>query len=128
MGTVDHNFPAVGLKSASLFMIHYSIIVATFVIMASRTVVGLTTPSPSIISSSNIQRGGLVFYWFRLGDMRVHDNPGLHSAVSICNKTQGNLIPVFCFDPRIFGAAATTDFGSIKCGPRRAKFGKYFCV
>jgi deoxyribodipyrimidine photo-lyase len=29
---------------------------------------------------------------------------------------------VFCFDPSIFGDHARTEFGSLKCGPRRAKF------
>lgn len=103
----------------------YSFIVATFVIMASRGVVGLTTQPASRISYSNGQHGGLVFYWFRLGDLRLHDNPGLERAAAYCRETHSNLIPLFCFDPRIFGAAAITEFGSMKCAPRRAKFGKY---
>lgn len=90
--------------------------------MASRGVVGLTTQPASRISSSKGQHGGLVFYWFRLGDLRLHDNPGLERAAAYCRETHGNLIPLFCFDPRIFGAAAITEFGSMKCAPRRAKF------
>jgi deoxyribodipyrimidine photo-lyase len=32
------------------------------------------------------------------------------------------IVPTFCFDSRIFGDQARTKFGSLKCGPRRAKF------
>eukprot|EP00536_Pseudo-nitzschia_multiseries_P005546 jgi/Psemu1/190760/e_gw1.104.112.1 len=82
--------------------------------MTTRTVVGLTTQVAS--------KGRSVYYWFRLGDLRLHDNPALDRAANLCTKTESNLIPVFCFDPRIFGDDARGEFGSIKCGPRRAKF------
>jgi deoxyribodipyrimidine photo-lyase len=68
------------------------------------------------------QKGGVVFHWFRLGDLRLHDNPALDRSAKICEQTQSSLIPVFCFDPRIFGDNARSEFGSLKCGPRRAKF------
>lgn len=88
-----------------------------------KNVVGLTAPGVSKMSSSaSAQKGGLVFYWFRLGDLRLHDNPALDHATAICSKTQGNLVPVFCFDPRVFGDNARTRFDSVKCGSRRAKF------
>ena len=90
-------------------------IFVTIIMNTSRTVVGLTTPASS-------SKNGLVFYWFRLGDMRLHDNPGLDRAMSVCKKTQSKLVPVFCFDPRIFGNDARSEFGSLKCGSRRAKF------
>ena len=82
--------------------------------MTSRTVVGLAAPAAS--------KGRSIYYWFRLGDLRLHDNPGLDRATDLCAKTESNLVPVFCFDPRVFGDDARGEFGSIKCGPRRAKF------
>ena len=82
--------------------------------MTSRSVVGLAAPAAS--------KGRSIYYWFRLGDLRLHDNPGLDRATTLCSKTESNLIPVFCFDPRIFGNEARGEFGSLKCGPKRAKF------
>ena len=81
---------------------------------AARTVVGLTAPA--------VSKGRSVYYWFRLGDLRLHDNPALDRAADLCIKTESNLVPVFCFDPRLFGDNARSEFGSMKCGPRRAKF------
>ncbi len=82
--------------------------------MTSRSVVGLTNSVGS--------KGRSIYYWFRLGDLRLHDNPALDRAADLCVKTESNLVPVFCFDPRLFGDDARCEFGSIKCGPRRAKF------
>jgi deoxyribodipyrimidine photo-lyase len=65
---------------------------------------------------------GMIFHWFRGTDLRLHDNPALDRAIEQCAKTNSKLVPVFCFDPRIFGDSARSDFGSLKCGPRRAKF------
>ncbi|KAG7364804.1 DASH family cryptochrome [Nitzschia inconspicua] len=87
--------------------------------MSPRTVVGLSSPAAT---STRKNGGGLIFYWFRQGDMRLHDNPALDRAAAICSQTQSKLVPVFCFDPRIYGDQARGEFGSIKCGPRRAKF------
>lgn len=84
------------------------------IIMTSRSVVGLTNSVGS--------KGRSIYYWFRLGDMRLHDNPALDRAADLCVKTGSNLVPVFCFDPRLFGDNARCEFGSMKCGPRRAKF------
>ena len=62
----------------------------------------------------------LHIHLFRIGDLRLHDNPALVHAAS---KTQGSgILPIFCFDPRIFGDQARSEFGSLKCSPRRAKF------
>ena len=63
-------------------------------------------------------------HWFRHGDLRLHDNPALStcaSKVKIENQN-GGILPIFCFDERMFGNDARSEFGSIKCGPRRAKF------
>lgn len=73
-------------------------------------------------ASKQVPAAGVVFHWFRNGDLRLHDNPALDRSASICAKTNSNIVPVFCFDPRIFGDQARSEFGSLKCGPRRAKF------
>lgn len=63
----------------------------------------------------------MVFHWFRLGDMRLHDNPALQK--SLLQGGNSNVIPVFCFDPRIFGNDARSRINDeLKCGPKRAKF------
>lgn len=92
----------------------YLLILACILNMTSRSVVGLATPVAS--------KGRSIYYWFRLGDLRLHDNPALDRAADLCIKTESNLIPVFCFDPRLFGDDSRAQFGSLKCGPRRAKF------
>ncbi|MBC7473066.1 MAG: DASH family cryptochrome [Candidatus Sericytochromatia bacterium] len=51
--------------------------------------------------------------WFR-NDLRVHDNETLYKA-----SQQGNVIPVYCFDPRHF---EQTPYGFSKTGKFRAKF------
>jgi deoxyribodipyrimidine photolyase len=94
--------------------VFYVSIIVTVFIMTSRSVVGLTNSASS--------KGNSIYYWFRLGDMRLHDNPALDRAADLCIKTESNLVPVFCFDPRLFGDSARSEFGSMKCGPRRAKF------
>lgn len=61
----------------------------------------------------------VVFHWFRHGDLRLHDNP----ALLFSSKQKAKFIlPIFCFDNRIFGNNAQTPTGSLKCGPKRAKF------
>lgn len=64
--------------------------------------------------------------------MRLHDNLALCQSIANAQKqqkTEGGsaiLLPVFCFDPRIFGTHARSVGGSAaslkKCSPRRAKF------
>ena len=79
--------------------------------------------SQASISSSGVgNKQKVVFHWFRGTDLRLRENPALDKAVSYCQKTNSQLVPVFCFDPRIFGNDARSEFGSLKCGPRRAKF------
>lgn len=95
-------------------------VIAIAISIMSRSVVGLASSSSAVANQKAVS--GLVFYWFRLGDMRLHDNPGLARAAAICTESQSKLVPVFCFDPRIFGSSARGEFGSLKCGPRRAKF------
>jgi deoxyribodipyrimidine photo-lyase len=74
-------------------------------------------------ASANAQaKKSLVFHWFRLGDMRLHDNPSLHK--SILQAGNDNILPVFCFDPRIFGndARSRLNEDELKVGPKRAQF------
>jgi deoxyribodipyrimidine photo-lyase len=70
------------------------------------------------LSTGASGKKNLNVHWFRLGDLRLHDNPALCQSA----KAEGGILPVFCFDPRIFGNDARSKFGSLKCGPRRAKF------
>lgn len=101
-----------------------------------------STSSSSLPSSSSSSINGVVIHWFRLGDLRLHDNPALQRSIQLCTvkgtttqtatKTTKNggggngnnaLIPVFCFDPTIFGdAARSTSTTFLKCCPRRAQF------
>ena len=57
-------------------------------------------------------------------DLRLHDNPSLCASIDAAQKSAGatGIVPVFCFDPRIFGNEALSEFGNLKCGPRRAQF------
>lgn len=59
-------------------------------------------------------RNGTVVVWFR-GDLRLHDHPALVHALEEGRR----VVPVYCFDPRMFGRTA---FGFEKTGRYRAKF------
>lgn len=100
------------MKADSFFT--YSILLF-FVVMA-RSAIGLSN------RVSNQRAKGVIFHWFRGTDLRLHDNPALDRAAKLCAKTDSKLVPVYCFDPRIFGDSARSEFGSLKCGPLRAKF------
>jgi deoxyribodipyrimidine photo-lyase len=79
-------------------------------------------PVYSVSSSSTVSKS-LFVQWFRLMDLRVHDNPSLCKTVEQAKQNgRDGILPVFCFDPRIFGDDARSSFGSLKCGPKRAKF------
>lgn len=80
--------------------------------MMARVGKSLSTKAASNSKSLNV-------HWFRMGDLRLHDNPALCEAAS--SGDQG-VLPIFCFDPRIFGNEARSSLGSLKCAPRRAKF------
>lgn len=85
----------------------------------------MTRSAASLASRVVVQQTAapdIIFHWFRGTDLRLHDNPALDRSASICAKTESNLVPVFCFDPRYFGNDARSDFGSLKCGPKRARF------
>ncbi len=55
-----------------------------------------------------------ILVWFR-NDLRVHDHEPLRDAL----RSQAQVIPVYCFDPRQFGQTA---FGFPKTGAFRAQF------
>jgi deoxyribodipyrimidine photo-lyase len=68
--------------------------------------------------STSTGRSKVVLHWFRHGDLRLHDNQALaHSLqqADIC-------IPIFCFDPKLFGDASRTPHANLKVGSKRAKF------
>lgn len=58
--------------------------------------------------------GRTILVWFR-NDLRIHDNEVLLRAI----EQGGNVIPVYCFDPRLFGEGP---FGTKKTGVIRASF------
>ena len=83
--------------------------------------------SSSRVASRHAQQGGgkggvIIVHWFRGTDLRLHDNPALHRSAELCTQMSGTIVPVFCFDPRIYGDLARSEFGSLKCAPRRAAF------
>jgi len=104
--------------------------------LKSSAVVGLASkPVAAAVKKISSSSTTNVYYWFRLGDLRLHDNPGFNRAVAdYCGTTtpHKNLIPVFCFDPRIFGGGGKNDdddtaprtelSGLIKTCPKRAQF------
>jgi deoxyribodipyrimidine photo-lyase len=81
------------------------------------------------MSTSTNQNRRFILHWFRHGDLRAHDNPALLHGTSLLATTFGSpshrdvILPIFCFDTKIFGNQAYTSTAkTIKCGPRRAKF------
>ena len=76
----------------------------------------------SRVASQAPGKSVIIVHWFRGTDLRLHDNPALHRSAELCAKMSGTIVPVFCFDPRIYGDSARSDFGSLKCAPRRAAF------
>jgi deoxyribodipyrimidine photo-lyase len=105
------------------------LLLLTLLSMMARMSQGLSStakPAYSVsTSTSSASAGGknLFIQWFRLMDLRVHDNPSLCKTVELAKKDdKAGILPVFCFDPRTFGDDARSSFGNLKCGPKRAKF------
>ncbi len=66
--------------------------------------------------------GVLNIHWFR-NDLRLHDNPALCHTQQLSSANGGILLPIFIFDPRVYGSNVRTKLSSSrKCGPRRAQF------
>jgi deoxyribodipyrimidine photo-lyase len=64
-----------------------------------------------------------VIHWFRHRDLRLHDNTALIHSDVLSKEAKCPVIPVFCFDKKIFGDANRVPLSnSLKCGVRRAKF------
>jgi deoxyribodipyrimidine photo-lyase len=77
---------------------------------------------PHVAKSQSPPGPTLVVQWFRGADLRLHDNPALCKAVQLAKtKDQAGILFLYCFDPRVFGDARSK-YGSLKCGPKRAKF------
>jgi len=88
-------------------------------------VVSLSSSSARMSMSGAVKTKNLHIHWFRHGDLRLHDNPALCHAIQQAseNKKQAEILPVFCFDPRLIGDDARSRLsGELKCGPRRAQF------
>ena len=55
--------------------------------------------------------------------MRIHDNYLIDQAIDAYeSKKIDAVLPLFCFDPRIFGKECETEFGTTKTGIMRTKF------
>ena len=61
-----------------------------------------------------------VILWMR-NDLRIHDNPVLHWAVSQKRVKHLEVIPVFCFDPR-FNENPVPKYNIRKSGIWRSRF------
>ena len=58
--------------------------------------------------------------WFR-NDLRLHDNPVIHWAASASAKSNLQVLPVFCFDPR-FNEKRVSQYNIRKMGIWRSRF------
>lgn len=93
--------------------------------MMARMSQGLSNAAKPVYSISTNSAGGKNIYcqWFRLMDLRLHDNPALSKTCAMAKQDgKSGIVPIFCFDSRIFGDDARSSFGSLKCGPKRAMF------
>jgi deoxyribodipyrimidine photo-lyase len=83
-----------------------------------------------------IRQQRLIIKWFRLGDLRIHDNCSLFrsaedafdSRLALRKKKKQPredscyVLPIFCFDKSLFGKEALSPSGDLKMSPKRAKF------
>ena len=58
-----------------------------------------------------------IIVWLRQ-DLRMKDNYALNWAMNYPGEKE--VIPIFCFDPRIYSASALTKYGTRKTGAIRA--------
>ncbi|CAE8644099.1 unnamed protein product, partial [Polarella glacialis] len=66
--------------------------------------------------------GGSVVVWLR-NELRLADNPLLMRGLQLCrDRPEAKLVLAVCLDPREFGPAARTAFGSPKVGEARRRF------
>ena len=88
---------------------------AVFVCRANST--GADESEPSAMGPTDATTR--VVLWFR-NDLRLSDNYAVHRAAAIAAKTpKCDVLPVFCFDPRVF---AESEWGTPKTGGHRARF------
>jgi deoxyribodipyrimidine photo-lyase len=83
-----------------------------------------------------IRQQRLIIKWFRLGDLRLHDNCSLFRSAEDAfdsrlayrkkrKQPKGDpcyVLPIFCFDKNLFGNEAMSPSGDLKMSPKRAKF------
>ena len=62
-----------------------------------------------------------VILWFR-NDLRMHDNPVLHWALTQSKVEEREIIPVYCFDPRFFDDSVPKFAMNRKTGIHRTQF------
>lgn len=124
------------LSSTSLYRASIFTLITVSLVKIFVTTSALSTPTPTMASkvsskgASSSSINTLYIHWFRHGDLRIHDNPALIHTIKVANthsKTSSSecyrILPIFFFDPRFVGGdSSKTPFGTIKCGPRRAKF------
>ena len=74
------------------------------------------------MTGTQLSSGALNIHWFR-NDLRLHDNQALCHTLQLSSANGGILLPIFIFDPRVYGSNVKTKLSSSrKCGPRRARF------
>jgi deoxyribodipyrimidine photo-lyase len=112
--------------SAGMQTIRFALHLQVFLLFSrSSSALSMSTAASKLTN----QKRRFILHWFRLGDLRVHDNPALVHSKSLLASAIGSpteedvILPLFCFDNKIFGnCALTKNARSIKCGVRRAKF------
>mmetsp|Transcript_18113 Transcript_18113/g.49412 ORF Transcript_18113/g.49412 Transcript_18113/m.49412 type:complete len:612 (-) Transcript_18113:46-1881(-) len=94
-----------------------------FMILSSTTIKSVTGLAAKSTAMANNHKAttNIILHFFR-NDLRLHDNPALVHSVKKGKGLSAMVIPFFCFDPNIYGNTATSEYGSLKCGPKRAKF------
>jgi deoxyribodipyrimidine photo-lyase len=109
--------------------------------IATTTTTSLSSSSTSSMSTATAAATAktigssrrVILHWFRLGDLRIHDNPALVHSTSLLatamagihpQHEQDVIVPIFCFDSNLYGnhCATTTFTKTIKINPRRAQF------
>ena len=85
--------------SISFLFAQFTIVCISILMTSSKhsAVVGLASKSVSAaVQKASASTTNNVYYWFRLGDLRLHDNPGFNRAVAdyccAANNTQPKII------------------------------------
>jgi deoxyribodipyrimidine photo-lyase len=98
--------------------------------LAEAAAVSSSTSSSSVehlLSRNRVIRQRIVIHWFRNTDLRLVDNDALTYSSKLAAGNEETrrckVIPVYCFDARIFGNHnRSPSTKTLKCGSRRAQF------